>query len=82
MSIQIRITSGPDAGKVFGLPLGKAVLIGRGKEADVRINDASVSRSSATMASVIRFTVVTFGCSLIGSSLRSSGFGLYGTSPA
>lgn len=50
MAMQIRILAGPDMGKVFGLPLGKAVLLGRGKEADVQINDPSVSRAHCRLA--------------------------------
>jgi serine/threonine-protein kinase len=45
MSTQIRVVAGPDVGKVFFVPPGKSLLVGRGNQADVQINDPSVSRA-------------------------------------
>jgi pSer/pThr/pTyr-binding forkhead associated (FHA) protein len=39
------VISGPEQGKVVPLPEGRTVLLGRGKEADVQLNDPSISRA-------------------------------------
>ncbi|RMG14432.1 MAG: FHA domain-containing protein [Planctomycetota bacterium] len=41
---ELRVVEGPDRGARIELPLGARLLLGRGDEADLRLNDANVSR--------------------------------------
>ncbi len=45
MAAEIRVVAGPETGKVLPIPVGKVIVIGRGKEADMQLNDPSVSRA-------------------------------------
>ncbi|GGH42234.1 FtsK/SpoIIIE domain-containing protein [Microbacterium album] len=45
---QLRVTSGPDAGREFALPAG-ATVIGRDHDADVRLSDPMVSKRHARL---------------------------------
>ncbi len=44
MSLQLIVNSGPDKGLTVSLENGKTLLIGRGQDANPRLNDPSVSR--------------------------------------
>jgi pSer/pThr/pTyr-binding forkhead associated (FHA) protein len=44
MKVAFRIISGPDAGRVFHLPVGHNLLIGRGEATQTRLRDPRVSR--------------------------------------
>ena len=42
--LQLKVTAGPDQGRMFDLPSGQKVVVGRGEKSDTKINDPSVSR--------------------------------------
>ena len=44
MSMQLKVISGPDAGRAFDIGPGETLIVGRGEKSDTRINDPSVSR--------------------------------------
>lgn len=44
MNVVIKVVAGPDAGRVFKLESGNALVVGRGQQSDTQINDPSVSR--------------------------------------
>ncbi|MEZ6094748.1 MAG: FHA domain-containing serine/threonine-protein kinase [Pirellulaceae bacterium] len=44
MRLMMKVTNGPDRGREFPLAVGESLTIGRGDQADARINDPSVSR--------------------------------------
>lgn len=44
MSMQLKVISGPDAGRAFDIGPGETLIVGRGDKSDTRINDPSVSR--------------------------------------
>ena len=44
MKLSLTVIAGPDQGKSFELPVGETCVIGRGDQADIRVNDPAVSR--------------------------------------
>lgn len=45
MKLSLTVIAGPDQGNSFELPVGKTLVLGRGDQADIRVNDPAVSRT-------------------------------------
>lgn len=45
MKLTLNVIAGPDQGKSFELPVGQTMVLGRGDQADIRVNDPAVSRT-------------------------------------
>lgn len=45
MKLNLTVIAGPDQGQSFELPSGQTVVLGRGEQADIRVNDPAVSRT-------------------------------------
>ncbi len=45
MNLSLTVIAGPDQGQSFELPAGQTMVLGRGDQADIRVNDPAVSRT-------------------------------------
>ena len=45
MKLTLTVIAGPDQGQSFELPAGQTMVLGRGDQADIRVNDPAVSRT-------------------------------------